>query len=146
MSSIPPTPWSRAWRSVSCRSETTGDLQPAPSIQGGPAGSCLPTKSWLSVDRDARHQDRRRAGHAQLRDVQRRRGLPRQLLDPHRVIALIGSSRRWTLVVDEGFGSQDQDGRERIVEAIEAIESEFEKILVITHTSNPALGAICFDQ
>jgi exonuclease SbcC len=37
------------------------------------------------------------------------------------------------LVVDEGFGSQDQEGRDRIVEAIQAIAPEFERILIITH-------------
>ncbi|TAK24753.1 MAG: SMC family ATPase [Chloroflexota bacterium] len=37
------------------------------------------------------------------------------------------------LVIDEGFGTQDATGRERIVEAITAIQSDFEKILVVTH-------------
>jgi exonuclease SbcC len=50
-----------------------------------------------------------------------------------RLLAQRAGTRLQTLVVDEGFGSQDQDGRDRIVEAIQAIESEFEKILVITH-------------
>jgi len=50
-----------------------------------------------------------------------------------RLLAHRAGTRLQTLVVDEGFGSQDQDGRDRIVEAIQAIESEFEKILVITH-------------
>ncbi|MCC7354428.1 MAG: SMC family ATPase [Anaerolineae bacterium] len=38
-----------------------------------------------------------------------------------------------TLIVDEGFGTQDAQGRERLVEAIHSIQSEFERILVITH-------------
>ncbi|MEA1958585.1 MAG: SMC family ATPase [Chloroflexota bacterium] len=38
-----------------------------------------------------------------------------------------------TLIVDEGFGSQDTGGRERLVEAINSIQDDFEKILVITH-------------
>jgi exonuclease SbcC len=38
-----------------------------------------------------------------------------------------------TLIVDEGFGTQDAKGRDRIVEAINAIEDEFERILIITH-------------
>ena len=50
-----------------------------------------------------------------------------------RLLAHRAGTRLQTLVVDEGFGSQDQDGRDRIVEAIQAIESEFEKILIITH-------------
>lgn len=37
------------------------------------------------------------------------------------------------LVIDEGFGTQDAQGRARIVEAIDAIKDDFEKILVITH-------------
>lgn len=37
------------------------------------------------------------------------------------------------LVIDEGFGSQDTPGRARLVEAIDAIKNDFEKILVITH-------------
>lgn len=50
-----------------------------------------------------------------------------------RLLAHRAGTRLQTLVVDEGFGSQDQDGRERMVEALQAIEAEFEKILVITH-------------
>jgi DNA repair protein SbcC/Rad50 len=38
-----------------------------------------------------------------------------------------------TLIVDEGFGTQDGSGRERLVEAIRSIEDEFDRILVITH-------------
>jgi DNA repair protein SbcC/Rad50 len=38
-----------------------------------------------------------------------------------------------TLVIDEGFGTQDGTGRERLVEAIRSIENEFERVLVVTH-------------
>lgn len=38
-----------------------------------------------------------------------------------------------TLIIDEGFGTQDAQGRERLVEAINAIQDDFEKILIITH-------------
>jgi exonuclease SbcC len=38
-----------------------------------------------------------------------------------------------TLVIDEGFGSQDPQGRARLVEAINEIQDEFARILVITH-------------
>ncbi len=38
-----------------------------------------------------------------------------------------------TLFIDEGFGTQDTAGRERIVDAIASIQNEFEKIIVITH-------------
>jgi exonuclease SbcC len=37
------------------------------------------------------------------------------------------------LFIDEGLGTQDSAGRERIIEVIQAIEPLFEKILVITH-------------
>ena len=38
-----------------------------------------------------------------------------------------------TLIIDEGFGTQDTAGREKLVEAINSIQDDFEKILVITH-------------
>ena len=38
-----------------------------------------------------------------------------------------------TLIIDEGFGTQDNAGLERLKEAINSIEGDFEKILVITH-------------
>ncbi|MEP0545833.1 MAG: SMC family ATPase [Rhodothermales bacterium] len=38
-----------------------------------------------------------------------------------------------TLVVDEGFGTQDKQGIESIVEAIQVIREDFDKIVVITH-------------
>ena len=38
-----------------------------------------------------------------------------------------------TLVIDEGFGALDASGREQLVEAINAVQSDFERILVITH-------------
>ena len=37
------------------------------------------------------------------------------------------------LVIDEGFGTQDAEGRERLVEAITSIQDDFARILVITH-------------
>ena len=37
------------------------------------------------------------------------------------------------LFIDEGFGSQDRSGQERLTEAIQSIQDEFEKIVVITH-------------
>jgi DNA repair protein SbcC/Rad50 len=37
------------------------------------------------------------------------------------------------LVIDEGFGTQDAEGRERLVEAINTIQEDFARILVITH-------------
>jgi exonuclease SbcC len=37
------------------------------------------------------------------------------------------------LFIDEGFGSQDAAGQERLTEAIQSIQDDFEKIIVITH-------------
>ncbi|MGQ9599560.1 MAG: AAA family ATPase [Anaerolineae bacterium] len=37
------------------------------------------------------------------------------------------------LVIDEGFGTQDAEGRERLIEAINSIQDDFARILVITH-------------
>jgi exonuclease SbcC len=37
------------------------------------------------------------------------------------------------LVIDEGFGTQDAEGRERLVEAINSIQDDFARILAITH-------------
>jgi exonuclease SbcC len=38
-----------------------------------------------------------------------------------------------TLIIDEGFGTQDSTGLEKVKEAIISVQKEFEKILVITH-------------
>lgn len=37
------------------------------------------------------------------------------------------------LFIDEGFGTQDSAGQERLKEAIQSIQSDFQKIIVITH-------------
>jgi len=50
-----------------------------------------------------------------------------------KLLARRAGARLQTLVIDEGFGSQDTQGRERLVEAINIIKDDFEKILVITH-------------
>jgi len=38
-----------------------------------------------------------------------------------------------TLIIDEGFGTQDNEGIEKIKEAINSIQDDFDKLLVITH-------------
>jgi exonuclease SbcC len=38
-----------------------------------------------------------------------------------------------TLILDEGFGTQDIKGRDRLVEAIQSVKEEFSLILVISH-------------
>jgi len=49
------------------------------------------------------------------------------------VLAQRKGARLQTLVIDEGFGSQDAQGRQRLIEAINLVRSDFAKILVITH-------------
>jgi exonuclease SbcC len=48
-------------------------------------------------------------------------------------LARRAGARLQTLIIDEGFGSQDAVGRERIVEAINAIRGDFDLILIVTH-------------
>ncbi len=50
-----------------------------------------------------------------------------------RVLARRSGSHLQTLVIDEGFGSQDAEGRQRLIEAINLVRPDFAKILVITH-------------
>ncbi|HLH21951.1 MAG TPA: SMC family ATPase [Chloroflexota bacterium] len=50
-----------------------------------------------------------------------------------KLVARRAGARVQLLVVDEGFGTQDAEGLERLVEAIKAIQDDFEKVLVITH-------------
>ncbi len=49
------------------------------------------------------------------------------------VLAQRAGARLQTLVIDEGFGSQDALGRQRLIEAINLVQQDFAKILVITH-------------
>ncbi|RPI25890.1 MAG: SMC family ATPase, partial [Chloroflexota bacterium] len=49
------------------------------------------------------------------------------------VLAQRAGARLQTLVIDEGFGSQDVEGRQRLLEANNMVSQDFAKILVITH-------------
>jgi exonuclease SbcC len=49
------------------------------------------------------------------------------------LLAKRAGARLQTLVVDEGFGSQDAMGRQHLIEAINMIKQDFAKVLVITH-------------
>jgi DNA repair protein SbcC/Rad50 len=49
------------------------------------------------------------------------------------LLARRAGARLQTLVIDEGFGTQDTRGRDGLIEAIRAIEPDFHMILVITH-------------
>jgi len=50
-----------------------------------------------------------------------------------RLLARRAGAQLQTLVIDEGFGTQDAQGRERLVEAINAIQDDFMCVLVVTH-------------
>lgn len=50
-----------------------------------------------------------------------------------KVLARRAGARLQTLVIDEGFGSQDVEGRQRLIEAINLVQGDFAKIIVITH-------------
>jgi DNA repair protein SbcC/Rad50 len=49
------------------------------------------------------------------------------------VLAQRSGARLQMLVIDEGFGSQDAQGRQRLIEAINLVKDDFDTILVITH-------------
>lgn len=49
------------------------------------------------------------------------------------VLAARKGARLQTLVIDEGFGSQDDQGRQRLIEAINLVKNDFALVLVITH-------------
>ena len=53
-----------------------------------------------------------------------------------KLLARRTGTRLRTLVIDEGFGTQDAEGLDHLVEAIQAISSDFEKILIITHVES----------
>ena len=50
-----------------------------------------------------------------------------------KLLARRAGARLETLVIDEGFGALDAQGRERMVEAITSVQHDFKRILVITH-------------
>ncbi|GAP98609.1 AAA family ATPase [Leptolyngbya sp. NIES-2104] len=50
-----------------------------------------------------------------------------------RLLAQRSGTALQMLIVDEGFGNQDQEGCDRLIAAINAISSEFANILIITH-------------
>jgi DNA repair protein SbcC/Rad50 len=52
-----------------------------------------------------------------------------------RILARRAGARLQTLVVDEGFGSQDVEGQQKLIEALNVIRDDFARILVITHIS-----------
>jgi exonuclease SbcC len=49
------------------------------------------------------------------------------------LLAKRAGARLQTLVIDEGFGSQDALGRQHLIEAINQVQQDFAKVLVISH-------------
>jgi exonuclease SbcC len=50
-----------------------------------------------------------------------------------RLLARRAGARLRTLIIDEGFGTQDEDGLEQLIDAIHAVRDEFDLLLVVTH-------------
>jgi exonuclease SbcC len=50
-----------------------------------------------------------------------------------KLLARRAGAQLQTLIIDEGFGTQDADGRQKLVEAINSIKDDFACIIVITH-------------
>lgn len=50
-----------------------------------------------------------------------------------KLLARRAGARLQTLIIDEGFGTQDGKGREKLVDALNAIKDDFERVIVITH-------------
>lgn len=53
-----------------------------------------------------------------------------------KLLARRAGARLQTLVIDEGFGSQDAQGKTRLIEAINTVAPDFATILVITHVDD----------
>jgi len=49
------------------------------------------------------------------------------------VLANRAGAKLRTLVIDEGFGSQDASGRDKLINAINLIKDDYDKVLVISH-------------
>lgn len=50
-----------------------------------------------------------------------------------RLLARRAGAKLQTLIIDEGFGSQDESSRGRLIRAIGSIKDDFARILVVTH-------------
>lgn len=50
-----------------------------------------------------------------------------------KLLARRAGARLETLVIDEGFGTQDEEGKERLIDAISTIQYDFKKIIIVTH-------------
>ncbi|MBA3751831.1 SMC family ATPase [Candidatus Dependentiae bacterium] len=53
-----------------------------------------------------------------------------------RLLTRRAGSALQTLIIDEGFGSQDEDGLKHIMEALHAISQDFSKIIIVSHLTS----------
>jgi exonuclease SbcC len=53
-----------------------------------------------------------------------------------RLLARRSGAKLETLIIDEGFGSQDDASRDRLVKAIRLVQADFSRVLVITHIAD----------
>lgn len=53
-----------------------------------------------------------------------------------RLLARRAGAKLETLIIDEGFGSQDDASRERLVKAIRLVQQEFSRVIIITHIAD----------
>lgn len=52
-----------------------------------------------------------------------------------RLLARRSGAKLETLIIDEGFGSQDEVSRDRLVKSIRSVQDDFARIIIITHIS-----------
>jgi exonuclease SbcC len=57
-----------------------------------------------------------------------------------KLLARRAGAQLQTLVIDEGFGSQDAQGRSLVIEAINSIQHDFERIIVVTRRTEGHLS------
>ena len=50
-----------------------------------------------------------------------------------RLLARRAGAKLETLIIDEGFGSQDDGSRDKLVKAIRLIQQDFSRVIIITH-------------
>jgi exonuclease SbcC len=53
-----------------------------------------------------------------------------------KMLAKRAGTKLKTLVIDEGFGTQDSKGISKLIEAINLVKKDFEKIIIITHIND----------
>jgi DNA repair protein SbcC/Rad50 len=81
---------------------------------------------WIADELGSRAYDMYSGGEAFRIDLALRIAISRLL------VRRVGASMP-ILIIDEGFGTQDNAGLEKLIEAINAIQDDFEKVFVITH-------------